>query len=125
MQSDYIEALGNWNQSLKEFEAINDKTGIANILSNLGSVYFNKGDDANALDYIIKSLKYAEEIGDTVKNSHSYSITIGVVYLNKPATYEKALAYYLKALPLCEKLGDNDAIGTTTVNLGRNLSCKR
>jgi len=117
MQSDYVEALANWNQSLKEFEAINDKTGIANILSNLGSIYFNKGDDANALDYFIRSLKYAEEIGDTLRIVTVLN-NIGVVYLNKPATYDKALTYYLKALPLCEKLGDNDAIGTTTVNLG-------
>jgi two-component system NtrC family sensor kinase len=117
MQSDYIETLANWNLSLKEFEAINDKTGIANILSNLGAVYFDRGDDAKALDYHLKSLQYAKEIHDTLRIA-TVLINIGAVYLNKPATYDKALDYYLQALPLSEHLGDDDAIGTTTVNLG-------
>src|SRR5438477_5600106 len=37
MQADYVQTLTFWHQSLQQFEAVNDKTGIANILSNLGA----------------------------------------------------------------------------------------
>src|SRR5262245_57154441 len=38
-QNKYIEALDNWNKSLKNFEKLNDQVGIANLLNNIGAVY--------------------------------------------------------------------------------------
>jgi class 3 adenylate cyclase len=59
----------------------------------------------------------AEEIGDTLRIATAL-VNIGAVYNNKVETYDRALQYYLKALPLSEILEDDDAIGTTSVNIG-------
>ena len=115
--ANYWEAIKVWRLSLSSFEAINDKVGIANILSNIGATYANRGEDVMALEFHLKSLKASEEIKDTLRIVTSM-INIGIVYLNKPITHDIALKYYLSALPLSEKLGNNDAIGTASVNLG-------
>ena len=113
----YWEAIKVWRLSLSSFEAINDKVGIANILSNIGATYANQGDDVMALEFHLKSLKAAEEVKDTLRIVTSM-INIGIVYLNKPGTHDISIKYYLSALPLSEKLGNNDAVGTAAVNLG-------
>ena len=43
---------------------------------------------------------------------------IANVYLNKRATTDKALDFFLKALHLSEKTGDKIIIGGSSVNLG-------
>lgn len=113
----YTETIKFWLKSLDKFEAINDKVGVSNILSNLGAMYANQGLDVEALQFHLKSLKVAEELKDTLRIVTSM-INIGIVYLNKPGTHDIAIKYYLSALPLSEKLGNNDAVGTAAVNLG-------
>jgi serine phosphatase RsbU (regulator of sigma subunit) len=113
----YTETINFWQQSLSIFEAINDKVGISNILSNIGALYANQGDDVKALEFHLRSLKAAEESKDTLRIVTSM-INIGVIYLNNPNTHDIALHYNLSALPLSEKLGNNDAVGTVSVNLG-------
>lgn len=113
----YAETINFWQKSLNSFEAINDKIGVSNILSNLGALYANQGDDVKAIDFHLRSLKAAEESKDTLRIVTSM-INIGVIYLNNPNTHDIALKYNLSALPLSEKLGNNDAIGTVSVNLG-------
>ena len=43
--------------------------------------------------------------------------SIGTIYFNL-STYDKALQYYLRALPLSEQIKDSNSIGTTAVNIG-------
>jgi len=113
----YSETIKSWQQSLSNFEAINDKVGVSNILSNLGALYANQGDDVKALDFHLRSLKAAEESKNTLRIATSM-INIGVIYLNNPKTHDLSLKYNFSALPLSEKLGNNDAIGTVCVNIG-------
>lgn len=113
----YSETINSWQQALSNFEAINDKVGVSNILSNLGALYANQGDDVKALEFHLRSLKAAEESKNTLRIVTSM-INIGVIYLNNPKTQDIALKYNLAALPLSEKLGNNDAVGTVAVNLG-------
>ena len=47
----YSETINFWQKSLTSFEAINDKVGISNILSNIGALYANQGDDVKALEF--------------------------------------------------------------------------
>src|SRR5688572_5469097 len=43
LQGKYLETLDYWEQSMLIFKAIDDKKGAANILSNMGGLFFNKG----------------------------------------------------------------------------------
>ncbi|WP_430896630.1 MULTISPECIES: adenylate/guanylate cyclase domain-containing protein [unclassified Paraflavitalea] len=116
-QSQYIEALENWRQSLSYYESLKDLTGIANIQSNIGAIYQNQGNESKALEYLFNSLRNAEQAGDEFRIA-SALINIGSVYQHKAATYDKAVQYYQRALPMSEKLEDNDQIGTIAGNIG-------
>ena len=65
MQAKYLESLANYDKALAIFDSLDDKVGVANILSNEASLYFNQADDEKALDLNLKSLQVAEQIGDT------------------------------------------------------------
>ncbi len=116
-QSKYLEALDNWRQSLAFFEKMNDLNGIANIQSNIGAIYQNQGNESKALEFLFNSLRNSEKSGDKFRIA-SALINIGSVYQHKSATYDKALLYYQRALPMSEALKDNDQIGTIAGNIG-------
>ena len=117
LKADYFDALIYWQQSLKTFESIGNKQGVANMSSNLGAVNFSQGYDTKAIEYYLKSLEVSEEIGDKLRIATAL-INIGAVYANKESTHDMALQYYYRAIPMAKELGDYDAIGTSTVNMG-------
>lgn len=116
-QNNWIDALVNWRLSLEAYESAGDLNGVSNMLNNLGAVHFNGGDDEPAIEYYLRSLRVAEDIGDTLRIATAL-VNIGSVYLNKEATHHLAFDFYRRALPLSVKLGDQDAIGTCAVNMG-------
>ncbi len=116
-QGKYVETLDYWTRSLAIFETLKDETGIANLLSNIGAVYNDRGDDVKALDYGLRSLSLAEKLKDTLRIL-SASNLVANIYNGKPQTKDKALTYLLKALPLCEKTGNTEALGIISGNIG-------
>jgi class 3 adenylate cyclase/Flp pilus assembly protein TadD len=117
MSGNFLEALDNWEKAMALFTVIGDKTGVANILSNEGAIYYNQSDDARALELYLKALKIAEETSDTIRIATVLQ-NIGAVYSNKPSTLNKALEYYMRAYPLCLAAGNKEAIGNVEVNIG-------
>ena len=111
MQSDFVEASINWEQSLKIFESIEDEAGIANMIGNLGAAYSYMGDDAKAVDFFLRSLKISEEKGDSIRMATSL-LNIGTLYAFKPETVDKSLPYYIQALAISESTNYLDGIGT-------------
>ncbi|HEU5364232.1 MAG TPA: tetratricopeptide repeat protein, partial [Hanamia sp.] len=79
MQAKYLESLGNYDKALAIFDSLDDKVGVANILSNEASLYFNQADDEKALELNLKSLQVAEQIGDTLRILTALQ-NIGAVY---------------------------------------------
>jgi len=116
-QGKNLDALENYNQSLKIFEQLKDNTSIANLYNNIGVVYYKQGDDARALENYLQSLKFSELAGDKFRILIALN-NIGGIYYDKKATYDKALQYYLKALSLGEELGKKEEIGGIAVNIG-------
>lgn len=116
-QGHYIEAIERYNQSLDAFKAINDLVGMSNIYNNIGAVFFDQGDDVKALENYLLSQKYAEQSGDATRLLTALN-NIGAIYNLKKATQEKALSYYLQALPICQKLGKTEELGTVSMNIG-------
>jgi adenylate cyclase len=115
--SEYVQALEQWEKSYNVFDSIQDKVGMSNMLSNIGAIYFNQGDNAKALDYYLHSLRLAEETGDKLRITTAMQ-NVGAVYAEKPATHDLAISYYTKSLKYSEEIGDQEAIGTVSVNLG-------
>ncbi len=116
-QGKHIEALDYYNQSLQVFLGMKDNSGIANLYSNIGVVYYDRGDDTKALENYLQSLRYSELAGDKFRILIALN-NVGGVYFIKPATYDKALEYYLKALQLCEELDKQTELGAISVNIG-------
>ncbi|AFD07435.1 adenylate/guanylate cyclase domain-containing protein [Solitalea canadensis] len=116
-QGKYVEALDNYTQSLNQFKEIKDNVGIANLYNNIGVIYYDQGDDAKALENYLQSLKYAELSKDKLRILSALN-NVGGVYNIKDATYDKALHYYLLALPLCEELNRTEELGAISVNIG-------
>lgn len=123
-QGKYVEALQNYSQSLDIFKEIGDNVGMANMYSNIGVIYYDQGDDAKALENYLQSLKYAELSGDKLRTLTALN-NVGGVYNQKKATHDKALQYYLKALPLCEELTKQTELGAISVNIGSIYSDKK
>ena len=117
MLGNFVESINNYELSLAVFDSLNDKIGIANILSNEGAVYFNKADDEKALELYLRSLDFSEQAGDTLRIFTALQ-NIGAVYFNKKITQDKALDYYAKAMSMSRSINDKDALGTITVNTG-------
>ena len=118
-QAKYVETLDYWEQSLKMFEELQDDIGIANLLNNIAAIYVNKGDDTRGLEYALRSLKLSEKTGDKLRILSALN-TIGTIYFNKKDTADKvkALSYLIAALPLCEAIGNKDALGIISENIG-------
>jgi tetratricopeptide (TPR) repeat protein len=115
-KGDVSNALENYHKSLKLYENINDKLGIATSLSNIGTIYYDQNDINKALDYYYKSLQLREQIND--KQGIAYSLqNIGVSY-NTKGDKNKALEYYLKSLKIAEELQDKYGIANSLYIIG-------
>ena len=83
LQGKFVEPIKTWQSAIEVYEKIGDKTGVANMLSNQGAVYFEKGDEAKSLELHLQSLKLSEELNDTLRILTSL-INIGGVYSTSP-----------------------------------------
>ena len=104
-QSDYLNVLDSWTQSLKEFESIHDTIGIANLVNNLGSIYYSQGSNVKALDYYLRSLSISEKLNDPLRISTSL-LNIGGLYAEMN-NFDKALEYYNKFNDYRDELNDS------------------
>ena len=64
-------------------------------------------------------MKLSEKTGDKLRILSALN-TIGTIYFNKKDTADKvkALSYLISALPLCEAIGNKDALGVISENIG-------
>ena len=98
---------GNTGKDLAE--KLDWKKGIGHAYYSLGMNYLNKSDYPKALDYNFKSVKIAEETGDSINLALSLT-NIGNTYYHQ-SKFTNALENYLKALKIAETTsGKNKAI---------------
>lgn len=117
MQSNFAEAIAQFQESLHVFDSLQFKSGSANMLSNIGGCYFNMSDDAKAIEYYLKALRVSEEINDRLRIGTLMN-NIGGVYQNKTATHDKALEYFYKAFRMCKEIEYPEGIATASMNIG-------
>lgn len=110
------EAVEQYNLSLKIYERLDDKAGIADLRSNLGNMYRRAGQFDAALSEHRASLALRERIGHRwgVGTSHN---NIGEVLrsIGRPA---EAVPSLERALVTWEAIGANAAAGLARMNLG-------
>lgn len=106
-----------WEKSLQSYIALNDFDGMSNMYNNLGSISFNFGNSAKALDYFMEALNAGEKSGNAIRVITSNN-NVGLIYMSKPGTYEQALVYLKKSLEEAKKINDADNIGAAHTNIG-------
>lgn len=116
MQGDNVNALVCYFKSLKLWEGLKDKLGIATCFNNIGLVYNNQGDIPKALEYHHKSLKISEEINDKTAIANSLN-NIGGIYLNQGDTH-KALENFNMSLKVSEEVKDSLGIANSLNSIG-------
>jgi len=115
-KGNYIDVVDDWTKSLESFRVIDDKQGIANLLSNLGAVFETTGGTESAMEYYLEALKISEEIGD-INREGTVLQNLGVLYSNM-FDYEKSETYYSRALDIFKENNlSNQGIATISMNL--------
>ncbi|MBC7829162.1 MAG: tetratricopeptide repeat protein [Chitinophagaceae bacterium] len=115
-KSEYARALEHSLKALQQFREMEDKTGTAKVLGDIGVVYWFQSDHPNALKYFFDALRINEERG--IKNEIAATLcNIGIVY-NSQEDYPKALEYMLKANRIDEELGNKSGMAANLGNIG-------
>lgn len=115
-KTNLIEAINSYKLAEAIYNSINDKKGVANIQSNMATLYFDQGDDVKALEFVFSALKTAEEVNDSLRMATVYN-NIGAIYQNKRNTWDKAVEFYKKGLNIGELIHDVPIIAATTAGL--------
>ena len=97
-------------------EKVRDKQEKANILTELGTIFYYLGEINKALKYYEKALELHEELSR--KEGMAVVLgNIGVIYKIK-GELDKAQEYYEKALELDEELGRKEGMAVVLGNMG-------
>ena len=115
-RGEYGEALKLYDQSLKIFEELGDKSGIATTLHAIGNINQDQGNYEEAVKKYNQSLKIAEELGDK-RGIASTLHQLGMIH-HQQGNYEEAVKKYNQSLKTFEELGDKRGIATTLHQLG-------
>jgi CHAT domain-containing protein len=108
--------LEYYEKSQKLNEALENKRGLAQLQTDIGSLHYMSGNPSLALDYYRKGLELSEAVGDNYLISSALK-SIGFVH-SVEGNYPLALEYYQKSLILSEKLGNKLLTADTLSKIG-------
>jgi tetratricopeptide (TPR) repeat protein len=115
--SDYQKALTYLEQSMKLFEQLQEKKGMASTLDKIGLVYETLGDNSRALNSYQQAERLDEEIGNKLGIANCDN-NMGLLY-DDLTEYPKALEYCQKALKLFDSLGSKQGIAAALGTIGQ------
>lgn len=93
-ESNYYEAIENYEKALKIYIEIDQKSSISKAYNNIGIVYKSRRNNAKAIEYFKKALKIQEEIGE--QTLPVTMTNIGVIYF-EDNNLKQAYSYYTQA----------------------------
>lgn len=101
---DYDKAIEYYNKSIELNKIIANDNGIAGINSNLGLIYFDKGEYETSYDHFVKTYTYRKSKGEKVA-AISALINISVV-LNKVERYNESIKALEEAAAMSREIND-------------------
>lgn len=114
-QSDYTQALKNYEKALKLYQEIEEKRSISKVLNNIGTVYKSQQIYPKALYYLKEAHKIQLALGE--ENAPITLTNIGVIYFEM-GEYQNAIQYYEKAKKGFEKNENNRGFALLNNYLG-------
>ena len=117
-QGNFEEVYKHLDESLENFEVIQDSTGIANILNNLGTVHYSQGNNVKAIDYYLRSLRIAEKLKNPLRIATAL-VNVAGVYAEDIRDYDKTMSYYNQAIPYLKILNDTGISKSVLLGTGQ------
>ncbi|HZJ46023.1 MAG TPA: protein kinase [Pyrinomonadaceae bacterium] len=115
-QGDHARQTAILQESLKLYEELGDKSGIAQSINNLGSIAYSQGDYPKAQEFYTQSLELRRSISDSWGIANSLNNLGGVAFLQGDS--ERALTLHSESLGLRRALGDKRGISMSLNNMG-------
>ncbi len=103
-QCDLDGASEKYNQCLKVYEELGDKSGIANTLIQLGNIHKNQGDFDRAIEIYKRSQKIFDDLSDKSGIARILH-QLGMIH-QEQSDYDRAIEKYNQSLKIKEELGD-------------------
>jgi tetratricopeptide (TPR) repeat protein len=102
MTKAWKEAVGQWEDALKIFEAMNDAELQASVLGNLGIACMNLGEYGRSEEHLLRCLSLKQQSGNRYDEVRSMQ-NLSALY-SRTGRFDEALEYCCKGLELSEKL---------------------
>ncbi|MDC1068683.1 tetratricopeptide repeat protein, partial [Candidatus Kapabacteria bacterium] len=137
-QSNYPKALEYSEKSLKLYEELGNKTGMARNLGNIGIIYMRQFDYPKALEYYPKALEINEELGNKLGvainleniaalylNLSQDSVNINpselneFVSINKDINLDNGIQYTKESISIFEEIGELNKRSNALKNLAK------
>ncbi|HEX8493755.1 MAG TPA: tetratricopeptide repeat protein [Pyrinomonadaceae bacterium] len=114
------QAIQKFEEALKFFESVNDASGKALMLANIGVIYSSLGEKRKALDYLSQALTLFRMVGDKEGEATALN-NIGSVY-DDLGEQQQALTHFEQALLLVRASGNRQREAGTLNNIGKLYS---
>jgi tetratricopeptide (TPR) repeat protein len=116
LHGDVSKSIEYYNLSLKYFEQLNDKSGIALLFNNLGAIYDDLKEEDKARLYYSKSLAIRLETNDKEGIATCYNNLANLYSSNMD--YAMSSYYYLESMKIFVEINDSSGIALALNNLG-------
>jgi len=117
IQGEYEQALVLLEKGIDIATRRNDKKHLGLYEMSIGTLYYDQGKYQPALDHVLKSVKWREELNDTKGIADSY-IWMGIIHERGFKNNDKALEYYRFALNHYIAAKDSSSISYAFANIG-------
>lgn len=113
----YDKALEGCLRALKQFQAIKAIQGEADVLEQMGYIYWKLGDGDKIEEYFLKSLQLRQQLKNPRKLADGLN-NVGAAYMHYLGNPDIALKYYRRAMQMSETAGYLTGKANSLNNIG-------